>query len=372
MIVPLIADIHSAEIVRKYFREGNCKHSSFQPLRGFRHLKKRRYYVIELCSLDSLRPRFLRIYVASFLCLLSLSIIANPAYAQQRLTDNVERDPAKAVIVFEDIERFLEAREAIANGWDGEDALQSLYFDRASPGLRMFMEKYDLGPERLIKAMAKHPEAYERIPEVLRALRINVPSFRKTYRDIAEIVPEAVFPATYFVVAGHRGIGSGSIEGPLISVEKRSAATVADLAPTLVHEMIHMQQLAAVGEAYFEIFSGPGRNLLALSIREGAATFFAEVIAGGSKRKNQARAYLASHEAELWQAFQKDMLSGETGDWLWKKPTNPEQPQDMGYAMGARIVEVFYENAEDKGRAASEVMAITNYPAFLERSGYVP
>ena len=328
--------------------------------------------MIIMRSHDSLRPKLLRFRLITILCLVGLSCIADPAYAQQRLTENVERDAAKAVFVFGDIERFLEAREAIANGRDTEDALQSLYFDRASPGLRMFMEKYDLGAKRLIKAMANNPEAYERIPDVLLALRRNVPTFRKSYRDISEILPEAVFPPTYFLVSGHRGIGSGSIEGPLISIEKRSAANVAELTPTLVHEMIHMQQLAAVGEAYFDIFSGLGRNLLALSIREGAATFFAEVIAGGSKHKNEARAYLASHEAEIWQAFQKDMLSVDIGDWLWKKPANPEQPQDMGYAMGARIVEEFYENAEDKGRAASEVMAITNYPAFLERSGYTP
>lgn len=319
-----------------------------------------------------LRQRFSRLHATLLLGFVGLSIAANPAHSQQRLTDNVEPDPAKAVFVFNDIERFLEAREAIANGRDAEGALQSLYFDRASPGLRMFMEKYDLGPERLVKAMTEYPEAYERIPEVLQALKQNVPHFQETYRGIARILPDAVFPPTYFVVAGHRGIGSGSIEGPLISIEKHSAATVSDLAPTLVHEMIHMQQLAAVGEAYFEIFSGPERTLLALSIREGAATFFAEVIAGGSEHKNQARAYLAAHEAEIWNAFQKEMLSGETGDWLWKEPSNPEQPRDMGYAVGARIVEAFYENAEDKVRAASRVMAITDYPAFLEHSGYAP
>ena len=311
-------------------------------------------------------------YAMILLGFVGLSASTSPAFSQQRLTDNVEADPAQAVFVFEDIKRFLEALGAIERGLDPEEALRSIYFDRASPGLKLFVEKYDLGPARLAKAMAEHPEAYERIPSVLQALKGNVPSFQQAYRGIAAILPDAVFPPTYFVVAGHRGIGSGSTEGPLVSIEKHTAATVTDIVPTLVHEMIHMQQLAAVGEAYFEIFSGPGRTLLALSIREGAATFFAEVIAGGSKHKNEARAYLAEHEAELWDAFQQDMLGGETGDWLWKKPENPEQPQDMGYAVGARIVEVYYENAADKRNAASKVMAITDYSAFLQDSGYAP
>ena len=58
------------------------------------------------------------------------------------------------------------------------------------------------------------------------------------------------------------------------------------------------------------------------------------------------------------------------GEWLWKSPGNPEQPQDVGYALGARIVEAYHDRAEDKPEAVREILAITDYPAFLERSGY--
>ena len=58
------------------------------------------------------------------------------------------------------------------------------------------------------------------------------------------------------------------------------------------------------------------------------------------------------------------------GDWLWKKPADPEQPQDLGYAIGARIVEAYYQQASDKRKAAQKIMAITDYPAFLKNSGY--
>ena len=87
----------------------------------------------------------------------------------------------------------------------------------------------------------------------------------------------------------------------MISIEKNTHASIreADIEPTLVHEMIHMEQLAAVGEAYFDIFSGEERTLLALSIREGGATWFAELIAGGSVHKNLARDYCLAHEQEL-------------------------------------------------------------------------
>lgn len=310
------------------------------------------------------------------LCLVLVAHLgsAAPATAQQELTNQVTRNPATAEFSFIDIENFIRAHSAIAAGADSSDALQREYFDRASPGLLMFIEKYDLTLERLMDAMAKRPKEYERIPDLLAALRDREPSFRRTLATIQRVIPNAVFPPTYFVVSGYRGIGSGSIEGPLISIEKKTSASIreGDVEPTLVHEMIHIQQLAAVGEEYFVIFSGEDRTLLALSIREGASTFFAEVISGGSEHKNQARDYYLAHEAELWAAFRADMLGLEMGEWLWEEPSDPDMPQDLGYAVGARIVEAYYESASDKGVAAREIMSITDYPEFLARSGYSP
>jgi hypothetical protein len=294
--------------------------------------------------------------------------------AAQQLTSNVVHEPEESKFVFDDIEHFLEAQAAIAGGMDPSRALQTLYIDRGSPGLGMFVEKYDLTVERLLEAMERHPEAYARIDRTLAALEERRPSFVAAYAEIQRILPGAVFPPTYFVAAGHRGIGSGSVEGPLISIEKNTPASVreGDIEPTLVHEMIHIEQLAAVRDAYFDIFSGSGRTLLANSIREGGATWMAERITGGSRHKNEARDYYLAREQELWDEYSRDMYETEMGDWLWATPADPEQPRDLGYAIGARIVQTYYESARDRGRAAMEIMAITDYPEFLARSGYPP
>ncbi len=296
---------------------------------------------------------------------------ASPGAAQQELTSDVSTDPATAAFVLSDVENFVRAQDAMQAGSPPEEALRE-YLDRGSPGLLMFIEKYDLTVERLLAAMQEHPAAYERIPDVLEELREREPAFREALARIQRVIPNAVFPPTYFVVAGHRGIGSGSVEGPLLSIEKDTPSSIREgsLDPTLVHEMIHMQQLAATGDAYFAIFSGEERTLLALSIREGAATFFAEVIAGGSEHKNRARDYYLEHEDVLWPAFAADMHGLDMGEWLWEDPSDPEMPPDLGYAIGARIVEAYYEGAPDRGTAAAEIMAITDYPAFLDRSGY--
>lgn len=297
--------------------------------------------------------------------------IPDAIWAQDTLTENVETDPQAAKFVFDDVRNFLAALDAIAGGEDTVAALQRVYLDRASPGLLLYIEKYDLSTDRLLAAMREQPEAYGDIHAKLQALVEALPTFRSTYSDIQDIIPAAVFPPTYFLVAGHRGIGSGSTEGPLLSVEKEDPSRIeATLPATLVHEMIHMQQLAALGPDYFVIFSGPERTLLATSIREGVATFFSEIITGGSEHKNLARDFLLANEARLWHAFEKEMLGSDMGDWLWRDPTDPEQPQDVGYALGARIAEAYYEAADNKGEAAYEVLAVRDYEAFLAASGY--
>jgi hypothetical protein len=40
--------------------------------------------------------------------------------------------------------------------------------------------------------------------------------------------------------------------------------------------------------------------------------------------------------------------------------------------MGALITKAYYENADDKEQAIRDILSVTDYPAFLERSGYEP
>ena len=64
------------------------------------------------------------------------------------------------------------------------------------------------------------------------------------------------------------------------------------------------------------------------------------------------------------------MSGKDTKDWMWSEPEDPEQPRDVGYLIGARIVQTHYEKALDKAKAVSEILSVRDYPAFLERSGY--
>ncbi len=64
------------------------------------------------------------------------------------------------------------------------------------------------------------------------------------------------------------------------------------------------------------------------------------------------------------------MNNQHPGDWMFATPRDPDQPIDLGYAMGARMVETFYIAAADKAEAVQEIISITDFQDFMRKSGY--
>lgn len=292
--------------------------------------------------------------------------ISLPASAQF----NVTPDPALAPLIYEDLHNFARAFELLSGAGDSIAVLQAEYFGKATPGLIAFVEDYELTPERLLSAIREHPAEYAAVKDKIAVLKEEETLYRGAYADLAVIVPNPLFPPTYFLVGSYRGIGSGSRAGTLITIEKRSFESLrGHITTLLVHEMSHMQQAMAMGIEQYQAIYGPEGSLLAFTIREGVAEYMADRVTGRMTQQ-EARPFVEQHERELWQRFEPEMHGSETGDWMWSQPADPEQPRHVAYVLGARIVSVYYENARDKDQAIHDILAVTDYPAFLERSGY--
>lgn len=289
--------------------------------------------------------------------------------AKTQLSEYLTIDPQQARFIYDDIHTFVRAHKLLTPGCDSLAVLQTEYLDKGTPGLKMFIEKYDLTAERLVKAIRKHPEKYASLGELPDLIAAEEPSYREAFVELKRLIPNAVFPRTYFLVAGHRGIGSGSLEGQLMSVEKWIRPIEKDKKASLVHELVHFQQAFAVGYEKYAALFGPEKSLLGLTIREGTAEFFAH-LATGIVPKDETLSYVRKHEKRLWEWFEKEMHGPDTGEWMWSRPSDPDQPRDVGYEVGYLIVEAYYNNAKDKTQAVREILGVTDYLAFLERSGY--
>lgn len=287
---------------------------------------------------------------------------------QIKITNDVTTDPAAAKFVYDDVHNFIRLEKGLTPENDVEAVLKAEYFSRGTVGLDMFVEKYALTPKMLAKSMKKRSAKYGSLDELPQWLIEQEKFIREAFVKLKKLAPQVVFPPTYFLVGAYRGIGSGSPEGQLITVEKFDPSKK-DLKKLIVHELTHFQQLRATGPDEFYALFNEKKSLLGLTIREGAAEFFADY-ATGDITQNEARRFVMEHEKELWDRFKKDMLGSETGDWMWSKPKDPNQPRHVAYVIGCRIVKAYYNRAEDKTKAIDEILSVTDYPAFLERSGY--
>ncbi len=310
----------------------------------------------------------MKIYIYLIYCLVFALLLSNQTQAQLAEFSKV---PEEAKIVYTDVHNFIKAFNLLKTNSDTIKILQKNYIDKGTPGLKIFIEKYALSAEKLSKAIRKHSEDYASVVTKLDWLKTQEDSIRQYFKKLNHFIPNAVFPPTYYLVDLRRGIGSGSTEGQLITIEKEAKKIIdPGLKTHIIHELVHLNQLYSIGslDKYLAIY-GSKKSLLAITIREGIAEFFAELITG-KYTQDEACFYTRSHEKELWERFKKEMNGKDTGDWMWKNPKNQEQPRDVGYVLGALIVEFYYKKSLDINATVSEILSITDYESFLKKSDY--
>jgi hypothetical protein len=301
-----------------------------------------------------------------------VAALAQGTRAQSEWPIEVVADPAEAQFIATDLHNFVRAYARLDGEADTLAVLQEEYFDRGSPGLRAFAGRYQLTPESMRAAIRKKPDRYAALAASAEVLQSEAPAYRQAYARLKQHIPGAVFPPTYFLVGDYRGIGTGSEVGPLVTVETRNEAQLrGDFAALIVHEMVHMQQAMTIGPEKYQAIYGPEKSVLAHMVREGIAEYFADLVTGHMTQE-KARPYVEAHERELWEQFTPVMLGSEDSGWMWAAPEDPARPRGVGYVMGALITRAYYDNADDKARAVQDILSVTDYPTFLEKSGYTP
>jgi uncharacterized protein YjaZ len=132
-----------------------------------------------------------------------------------------------------------------------------------------------------------------------------------------------------------------------------------DTLPAIVaHEIIH-----------FEQDNADGSTLLAQSIKEGAADFLGEMIAGQIINPHL-HTFGNPRERELWEEFKKEMNGKVMLKWLYNGSAVKDRPADLGYYVGYKICEAYYKLAKDKKQAISDILNIKNFEQFLKASQY--
>lgn len=284
---------------------------------------------------------------------------------------DVTGNPADVKFYYQDLRNFLTAFKMIDEGSDVKETLKNEYLDKASPALKNYMEDGGLGLEDFVNRFDQYKEGYATLRDAPEQLAAQEGSIRAALASMKKALPKAMFLPVYYMA----GISGGMFAEPSEVGIRFAMSRLGDpdhlnrLRLTVFHENVHVQQFLAMGpEEYFKIY-GDEQSLLAVSIREGVAEYLTYLILG-EYTKNDVYDYAKKNEKKLWERFASEMSNREFGDWLFSAPEDPDQPRDLGYIMGALIVESYYEHAADKNTALEDILGITDYEGFLEKSRY--
>lgn len=288
--------------------------------------------------------------------------------AARCVTSPAAQASAGPTIHIEDVERFYKIYSA-AGGHPTADELQHDYLDPGSAGLHQFAKMRKISGAAIAETLAKRPEIYsgaKRCMDVLPAVRQRL---EVALRELGRRYPEARFPPVTIAVGRGRPVGVGSpATGVQIGLEALCATdwlnpNVEDRFVHLIaHEYAHVQQVPA-------LVDDENPTVLSMSLIEGAAEFIAELISGEVSYL-YLRESTAGREKEIETVFVADEDKTDISAWLYN--STPEQPRDLGYWVGYRIVKSYYQHANDKRRALREILQMTDPKAFLGKSGWYP
>ncbi|QYE33548.1 hypothetical protein KZX46_01950 (plasmid) [Polymorphobacter sp. PAMC 29334] len=292
-------------------------------------------------------------------------------------------DPLTVSVETADADRFAAVFDS-ANGRPTAEQLQHGYLDPGSYGVRVFTPDRIIDAYHLAEAVAKRPDFYARAINVcLPVVKGTTAELRATYLAFRGLFPELPLPRFYLVVGADNSGGTAGPGAQVLGLE-----TLCGLADTpeklreivrgfYAHETVHTFQSAAGME---ELDDG----LLSSVLVEGAADFIATLVTG--RQIDPARAtWAAPREAELWQQFEADLATTRNMKWSARKPGTPAAesfnrwignygsapkgwPTEVGYWMGQRIWQRWYDRQPDKRAAMREMVALTD-PAGVFAQG---
>lgn len=281
-----------------------------------------------------------------------------------------EKDSWKdAKLIFSDMDNFWKAYEEDYPNFSRK-TLKQIYLSAASPDLQQVYIPFIVGKsgKKLTRLVNAYPAYFEDLKKLnFRSEEIEG-EIRKGYRGLKGIYPAAQFADVYFAVGTFSSAGAFMNGKLAISIEmfpeesqlidNTHTVNFAALPGVVIHEMVHYQQKRV-----------DDKSLLAASIREGSADFITEMVMGENMNQH-IHDFANPQEAELWQEFRSAMSGNNYHNWLYNQDKG--RMKDLGYWMGYKIVEAYYQKHKEEAGVISQILNIEDYTDFLQASGYHP
>jgi hypothetical protein len=292
---------------------------------------------------------------------------------RNKIKRELEPENKKNVLTL-DIDHFWQAFDNLKNCKtfsDSASTFQKLYLDRATNGLLDFIQSRELTAEKFVEAVSKYAAFYKAVrPNTYQAKKAE-PVIEQVFIRFKEIYPNFKPFKVCFAIGIKNTGGTTSSDYVLIGTEVTTAIEgitsptdeeiIQRMRGIVAHECVHTQQKPYADPQAIKC------KLLYQSLREGSCDFIGELVSGNKSKKET---YGDQHESELWTQFKNELCNENIGNWLYNGITVKDKPADLGYYIGYKIAESYYDNAPDKKQAIVDIIEMDNPIQFLEKSKY--
>lgn len=298
---------------------------------------------------------------------LALFMLLGPA---ARSDGMVAHQPDGPVIHTEDVTRFFRVYDA-ARGHPTAEQLQHGYIEPGSAGLHHLAEIRHVTGATIAKALGAHPEIFADARRCMAVLPRVRPRVSAALRTLGLLYAKAAFPPVTIAISRGKPVGVADSAGVIIGLEALCAVNYLNpdvedrFVHTIAHEYTHVQQARRSPALY----DNPKPTVLDSSLIEGAADFTAVLIAREDAfHSPYAPSSAARKETEI--RFVADEDKTDLSQWIDNGTL--QDPGDLGYWVGYRIVKAYYEHAADKRKALRDILEMKDPRTFLANSGWYP
>ncbi|KJD34980.1 hypothetical protein PW52_12855 [Tamlana sedimentorum] len=286
-------------------------------------------------------------------------------------------NPINCNFHYQDVSNFITAFKKSQTNWNNAPSyFYNDYFSKASKALYFYQKFKIQSSSHQFAYRIEDKEAYfQSIIPNLTKLNTQEKVIRNHLNEFKKLYPNAIFPDIYYVVGCFNAGGTSSPFGLIIGAEmhtkteasnltnfnnweKKVVRDFSNLPLITLHELVHIQQ------------NNNYNNLLGNAIYEGAADFISTLVCG-SHINEHVHDWANKNENEVWHAFKKEMYGENTQNWIGNADRAKGKPADLGYYVGFKICESYYNNQTDKKKAIKEILSITNWNEFYLKSRYM-
>jgi uncharacterized protein YjaZ len=287
----------------------------------------------------------------------------------------------KQIIETSDIENFWKAFDKLkyaSNKKDSINIIQTEYIDKSTEFFKEFIKVRNFKAEEYVILIYKYPKFWNSIRKETENVKNRKDDIEKILDKYEKEIPNFKRPNVCFAIGCLRTGGTVSDNLILIGTEiaastpktekyelsnwlKSVIGTIGDIVSMVSHETIHIQQKG-----------GYLRDLAEHTISEGVADFLSEKISGLTIDKIAFK-YGMENDCDLRKEFLQDYSKNKTdiSNWLYNGSKSKNRPADLGYYIGYRIAEEYYNKITNKEKAILDLLNRKNYKKIFKKSEYI-